>query len=80
MSQALESLNLAHLWIVYPGEHPYPLSKQISVWPMKEVEGLDQYELPAEVHAPPYFRVLIASAISRLSAATARLWAATNAS
>ena len=37
MNQALESLNLAHLWVIYPGEHPYPLSKQISVWPMKNI-------------------------------------------
>jgi hypothetical protein len=40
MAQALESLNLAHLWIVYPGDHPYPLSKQISVWPMKDIVTL----------------------------------------
>ncbi len=40
MSQALESLNLAHLWIIHPGEHPYPLSEQISVWPMKDIAAL----------------------------------------
>jgi hypothetical protein len=40
MNQALESLHLTHLWIVYPGEHPYPLSKQISVWPMKDIVTL----------------------------------------
>lgn len=40
MNQALESLNLAHLWVVYPGEHPYPLSKQISVWPLKDIAFL----------------------------------------
>jgi len=37
MSQAIESLNLAHLWVIYPGEYAYPLSKQISVWPMKNL-------------------------------------------
>jgi hypothetical protein len=40
MNQALESLNLAHLWIIHPGEHPYPLSEQISVWPMKDIAAL----------------------------------------
>jgi hypothetical protein len=40
MNQALESLNLTHLWVIYPGEHPYPLSKQISVWPMKNIVTL----------------------------------------
>jgi uncharacterized protein len=37
MNQALESLNLAHLWIINPGEHAYPISKQISVWPIKDI-------------------------------------------
>jgi predicted AAA+ superfamily ATPase len=40
MNQALESLNLVHLWVIYPGEHPYPLSKRISVWPMKNIVTL----------------------------------------
>jgi hypothetical protein len=40
MNQSLESLNLAHLWIIYPGEHPYPLSKQISVWPLRDIVSL----------------------------------------
>jgi len=40
MNQALESLNLAHLWVIYPGEHSYPLSKEVSVWPMKNIVTL----------------------------------------
>ncbi len=37
MNQAIESLNLDHLWIIYPGEHAYPLSNQISVWPIQNI-------------------------------------------
>jgi predicted AAA+ superfamily ATPase len=40
MNQAIETLNLAHLWIIHPGEHPYPLSERISVWPMREIANL----------------------------------------
>jgi uncharacterized protein len=40
MKQALGNLNLAHLWIIYLGEHAYPLSNQISVWPLKEIFSL----------------------------------------
>ena len=40
MNQALESLNLTRLWVIYPGEDSYPLSKQISVWPMKGIVTL----------------------------------------
>ena len=39
---ALESLNLAHLWIVYPGEHAYPLTKTISVWPIRKILTLPE--------------------------------------
>jgi hypothetical protein len=42
MNQAIESLNLTHLWIIYPGEHAYPLSKQISVWPLKNIPTLPE--------------------------------------
>jgi len=42
MKQAMESLNLAHLWIIYPGEHAYPISKQISVWPIKNIPALPE--------------------------------------
>jgi predicted AAA+ superfamily ATPase len=37
MNQAIESLNLDHVWIIYPGEHAYPLSNQISVWPLQNI-------------------------------------------
>ncbi|MBC8442389.1 MAG: hypothetical protein H8D87_22225 [Deltaproteobacteria bacterium] len=31
MRVACEDLKLEHLWIVYPGEHTYPVEKNISV-------------------------------------------------
>lgn len=31
---ALTTLNLEHLWIVYPGEHQYPVEKKVSVVPL----------------------------------------------
>lgn len=40
MHQALQSLKLAHLWIIYPGEHRYPLSEEISAWPLKDIASL----------------------------------------
>jgi hypothetical protein len=40
MHQAFESLKLAHLWIIHPGEHRYPLSEKISVWPLKDLASL----------------------------------------
>ncbi len=40
MHQAIEGLNLTHLWIIHPGEHSYPLSKHISAWPLKDVASL----------------------------------------
>lgn len=33
---ALEDLRLSHLWIVYPGEEPYPLDDRISVLPISQ--------------------------------------------
>lgn len=44
MNQAVEILGLDHLWVVYPGEYGYPLSKQISTWPMKNL-----IKLPTEL-------------------------------
>jgi uncharacterized protein len=40
---ALETLNLEHLWIVYPGEHQYPFSDRISVLPLKDVAKVVQH-------------------------------------
>jgi len=37
MRSALESLNLARLWIIYPGKDAYPLHAQIEVLPLQKV-------------------------------------------
>lgn len=36
MFQAIEDLNLSHLWVVYPGEQSYSLTENISVVPLKD--------------------------------------------
>jgi predicted AAA+ superfamily ATPase len=40
MRIALEDLRLQHLWIVYPGEHIFPMDKKISAWPIREIPDL----------------------------------------
>ncbi len=35
-------LNLEHLWIVYPGEHAYPIEKNISVLPLRNIADIAQ--------------------------------------
>jgi predicted AAA+ superfamily ATPase len=37
MRQALESLGLEHIWIIYPGKDAYPIAEQISAWPLKNI-------------------------------------------
>jgi len=40
MRSALADLHLAHLWIIYPGQHAYPVHERITVWPLQEVAAL----------------------------------------
>lgn len=40
MHQVIEGLDLNHLWVVYPGEHAYPISNRISVCPLKNIPSL----------------------------------------
>ena len=40
MRAALEDLRLDHLWIVYPGQHIYPVHEKITVWPLQRVMEL----------------------------------------
>jgi len=40
MRTALLDLGLEHLWVIYPGQHAYPVEERISVWPLKDVTRL----------------------------------------
>lgn len=40
MRVALNDLELEHLWVVYPGDEPYPLDDRISVLPIAGVPEL----------------------------------------
>jgi len=40
MRTALETLNLAHLWIIHPGEHSYPIAEDITALPLKSLAEL----------------------------------------
>jgi hypothetical protein len=40
MHSALTDLNLAHLWVVYPGAHNYPVHEKITVLPLAEAGNL----------------------------------------
>ena len=40
MHTALADLGLAHLWVIYPGEKRYDLTKQITVVPAREIPSL----------------------------------------
>jgi len=42
MHHALETLKLAHLWIIHPGDHRYPLSERISAWPLRDIDSLQK--------------------------------------
>ncbi|MBT6768681.1 MAG: DUF4143 domain-containing protein, partial [Opitutales bacterium] len=40
MTAALKELELEHLWVVYPGKVSYPLSGDITVQPVAELESI----------------------------------------
>ena len=39
---ALQDLALEHVWIIYPGQHAYPLEAQISVLPLQDLHTLKE--------------------------------------
>jgi hypothetical protein len=40
MRTAMDTLKLDHLWVVYPGQHIYPMDKKITALPVKDVSSL----------------------------------------
>jgi hypothetical protein len=42
MRTAIEDLSLDHLWLIYPGEHAYPVDEAITVWPVRDVPALPE--------------------------------------
>jgi len=44
MRTALSDLGLEHLWVLYPGQHSYPVDERISVWPLKEITRLPLFD------------------------------------
>ena len=40
MRAAIEDLQLKHLWIIYPGQHAYPIDRNLSVYPLQAVPAL----------------------------------------
>ena len=52
MHAAIHSLNLNHLWIVYPGKEAYTLEHNITVVPLSGIESLEA------AHLRPKNRVL----------------------
>jgi uncharacterized protein len=40
MTVALADLRLDHLWIIYPGEHAYPIQDKLTAWPLSKVASL----------------------------------------
>ncbi|MBN1316105.1 MAG: ATP-binding protein [Anaerolineales bacterium] len=40
MRTALSDLELDYLWIIYPGQHAYPVDDKIGVWPLRKVAQL----------------------------------------
>ncbi len=40
MNIAIETLNLTHLWVLYPGMHIYPASDKITMLPLSEIAQL----------------------------------------
>ena len=40
MRIALDDLKLDRLWIIYPGEHQYPVDEKLEVWPLQQIPDL----------------------------------------
>lgn len=43
MHQAIEDLSLEHLWVIYPGDRMYSLTKRITVLPLRKMEKIASF-------------------------------------
>ncbi len=43
MHIALQDLNLDHLWVIYPGEHRYPVHQKITVLPITQIDEIARF-------------------------------------
>ena len=41
MQIAIKDLDLAHLWVIYPGRDTYPLTESITVLPLGQGNSID---------------------------------------
>jgi len=44
MASAIESLDIEHLWVIYPGDRHYPLNKKTSAMPLEAIGQSWKYE------------------------------------
>lgn len=43
MHQSIEDLSLEHLWVIYPGDRMYSLTKRITVLPLRKMEKIASF-------------------------------------
>ena len=46
MRVAMQDLRLEHLWVIYPGNTPYPLDERLSVAPIHQLPELMDSDWP----------------------------------
>jgi hypothetical protein len=44
MKIAVTDLEIEHLWVIYPGNKPYKLSENITVFPLENFQDVWKYE------------------------------------
>ena len=43
MRMVMKDLELAHLWVVYPGSREFPVAERITALPLTRIGGLDSF-------------------------------------
>jgi uncharacterized protein len=44
IASAVQDLELSHLWVVYPGDRAYPLTRKVSVLPIAQIGAVWRYD------------------------------------